>query len=252
MIRTLCLLAVAAIGLAFVACGEDDEPELTKVFLGAPWTSDETYGFRLTRVEDDEAYGDCTLQTRLNHEGVNTRLDFLCTDGTNRDDGTALVEPDTLRPLNSNRTVVHPEDDERLSFSSFYEPPIVKFVSDENGESRETTRDLPQPDDDNPDPGYYDDVSLLWLVRGIQLSEGYEGSFENVSAGTGQTFRVDLKVEEQENVDVPAGVFQAWRIRLRTASVTNLYWVEVADPHRLVKARIPGVQDVNYELLPDD
>jgi hypothetical protein len=245
------LLATAVTAAFFAACGGEADRELSKVFVAPPWTADETYSYRLTRVEDDEPYGDCVLQTRLNAEGSNTRLDFLCTDGKNRDDGTALVEPDSLMPISSNRTVVHPDDDERLSFSAFYEPPLVKYVSDEDGKTRETTRELPAPDETSPDPGYYDDVSLLWLVRGLDLSEGYEGSFENVSAGTGQTFRADISVERRETVTVPAGEFEVWRVRLRTA-VDNLYWVEVDAPHRLIRARIPGVQDVNYELLSAD
>ena len=249
MIRFLGLLAPALLAAGLVAaCGSDEEKEISKVFQAPPWSSDESFQYRLFRVEDDEPYGDCGLEVRTNQDGGNTRLNLLCTDGENRDDGTVLVEPQSLKPLSSNRTVLHPEDDERLSFSAFYEPPIVRFVSDENGKTRETTRELPEPDDVSPDPGYYDDVSLLWLVRGIPLQSDYEGSFENVSAGTGQTFRVDLKVEGQETVEVPAGEFLTWKVRLRTASITNLYWIEVENPHRLIKARIKGVQDVNYEL----
>ena len=124
----------------------------------------------------------------------------------------------------------------------------MKFVADENGKPRETERDLPEPDDLSPDPGYYDDESLLWLVRGIELRDGWEGSFQDVSAGTGQTFRVDLKVEGQEQVTVPAGEFTAWKVRIRTSSVTNYAWIEASGEQRLIKARIRGIQDVNYEL----
>ncbi len=169
--------------------------------------------------------------------------------GLNSDTGTALVESQTLLPVSSNRTVVHPEDNERLSFTAEYEPPRVTFISDENGKTRETERELPEPDDVSPDPGYYDDVSLLWLVRGVELREGAESSFQDVNAGTGQVFRVDLKVEEQERITVPAGDFETWRVRIRTASITNYYWIEADSPQRLIKARIRGIQDVNYELV---
>lgn len=234
-------------GLA-VACGSDEEKPISRVFEAPPWQGAEASHYRLLRVEDDEPYGECTLEVKPNHEGPNTQLSLLCTDGQNRDDGTVLVVPETLQPLSSTRTVFHPKDDERLSFSAFYEPPMVRFVSDERGKTRETTRELPKPDEVSPDPGYYDDVSLLWLVRGIPLRAGFEGSFENISAGTGQTFRVDLAVEGQETIEVPAGKFLTWKVRLRTATITNLYWIEVADPHRLIQARIKGVQDVNYAL----
>ena len=252
MIRRVALLAAAGLAVSLAACGGESERSISKVFTGPPWTEDENYTYQLTRVEDDEPYGECQLHTRLNQDGANTRLEFLCSDGENRDDGTALVDGETLVPLSSNRTQVRPEKNDRVSFDATYEPPIVKFASDENGKKRATQRDLPEPDDTNPEPGYYDDVSLLWLVRAITLEEGYEGAFQNVAPGTGQTFRVDLRVDRQETVTVPAGEFQVWRVRLRTASLTNLYWIEVAEPHRLIRARIPGVQDLYYELLPND
>jgi hypothetical protein len=232
-----------------VACGSTEETELSQVFIAPPWSADEVNTYTLNRTEDGEAYGECTLELRLEAEDGNTRLSRLCSDGENRDDGTVLVDPETLRPITSNRTQYRSEKDQRLSFSSFYEPPIVKFVADENGNPRETERELPQPDETSPMPGYYDDESLLWLVRGIDLSEGYEASYQNVSAGTGQTFRVDLVVEGQEQVSVPAGEFTAWRVRVRTAAVTQFAWIEVDQPHRLVRARIKGIQDVSYELV---
>ena len=105
-----------------------------------------------------------------------------------------------------------------------------------------------KPSETSPDPGYYDDESLLWLVRGMDLREGYEATYQNVNAGTGGTFPVDLKVEGQETVTVPAGEFTAWKVRIRTASVTQFVWVEASGSRRLVKARIEGIEDVIYEL----
>ncbi len=124
----------------------------------------------------------------------------------------------------------------------------MKFIFDDKGKVRETERKLPEPTETSPDPGYYDDESLLWLVRGMDLREGYEVSYQNVNAGTGQTFPVDLKVEGQETVRVPAGEFTAWKVRVRTASVTQFVWVEAEGSRRLVKARIEGIEDVIYEL----
>lgn len=243
--------ALAAVLVA--ACGGDSgERTLSKVFQGPPWNGDETNVYQLLRAEDDEQYGECTLETRVEVEDGKTRLNRLCTDGANRDDGSVLVEPDTLEPLTSNRTQYRADRDATYRFNSTYEYPTVKFASDEDGESRETERELPEPDETSPDPGYYDDESLLWLVRGIPLEEGWEGSFRDVSAGTGQTFRVDLKVEELEQVSVPLGEFQAWRVRIRTASITQFAWIEAESPHRLIKARIHGIQDVDYELIRSD
>ncbi|MEO8540459.1 MAG: DUF3108 domain-containing protein [bacterium] len=236
--------AVATVLLS--GCGSSEDTPITKVFVHAPWTANESNEYNLV-IEDNKVYGTCTLETKLADGGANTRMNRLCGDGENRDDGTVLVDPQTLVPIEASRTALR--KDSRVSFTTTYAPPTVTFVSDENGKQRQTQRDLPVPNSTSPDPGYYDDESLLWLVRGIDLREGYKGSYQNVSAGTGQTFRVDLKVEGQERVSVPAGEFTAWKIRISTENVTQFAWVDVQSPNRLVQARINGVQDVTYKLV---
>ncbi|HQW50534.1 MAG TPA: DUF3108 domain-containing protein, partial [Tepidiformaceae bacterium] len=151
-------------------------------------------------------------------------------------------------PIESSRTRSDAENDKRVVLTSRYDPPLVRFEFDDNGDVRRTERELPEPSERSPEPGYYDDESLLWLVRGIPLEEGYEASYENVSAATGQTFTVDVRVEGMETVKVPAGDFQAWKVRITAAAATQYAWVEAEGAHRLVKARIAGIEDVIYEL----
>lgn len=245
----LALAGLAA--LSFASCGGEAERTLTKVFLGPPWTADERLEYRLL-AERDEPYGRCFLEVELEAEPGLTRLNLLCDDepGPHRDDGTALVRSDTLEPISSTRVRTDASKNDRFSVSSIYEPPDkVRYESNDNGTIRSTTRDLPKPSDKSPDPGYYDDVSLLWLVRGIDLREGYEATFQNIAANTGQTFPVDLYVVGKETVQVPAGEFSAWRVRIRTASVVQFAWIDAEAPHRMVKAQIRGVQDVTYELV---
>jgi hypothetical protein len=240
------LMCAAAGAILLSSCASNDEKTLTKVFVSAPWTTNESNEYNLV-IENDQLYGTCTLETKLNDSGANTRLNRLCGDGENRDDGTALVDAATLRPIQSQRT--SQRKDSIVSFTSTYHETSVTFASDENGKTRQTERDLPKPSSTSPDPGYYDDESLLWLVRGIELREGYEGTYQNISAGTGQTFWVQLKVEKQERVKVPAGEFTAWKVRISTGTVTQFAWIDVQSPNRLVQARINGVQDVTYKLV---
>ncbi len=240
----------AALAILAASCGGGAETTLTKVFVSPPWTEDERNEYRLL-AERGEEYGKCILEVQLEAEAGATRLNLLCDDepGPHRDDGTVLVDAETLAPISSSRVRADSEANDRFSVSSIYTPPDeVRFESNDNGTIRSTTRNLPEPSDKSPEPGYYDDVSLLWLVRGIDLREGYEASFQNIAANTGQTFPVDLTVVGQETVRVPAGEFRAWKVRIRTASVIQFAWVDVASPHRLVKAQIRGVQDVTYEL----
>ena len=45
---------------------------------------------------------------------------------------------------------------------------------------RNTSRDLPEPTEEWPTPGWYDDESLFWLVRGVELREDYEDHYTHV------------------------------------------------------------------------
>lgn len=246
--RIASLLLAGSLAVALSSCAGSNDRTLSKVFVAPPWTGDERNEYNLID-EGGELYGTCVLETDVDAEPGKTRLSRLCANEPRyRDDGTVLVDSQTLVPLEAARVRTDAEKNERVAAISVYEPPIVKFTFDDKGKVRETERDLPEPTETSPDPGYYDDESLLWLVRGMDLREGYEASYQNVNAGTGQTFPVDLKVEGQETVQVPAGEFTAWKIRVRTASVTQYLWVEADGSRRLVKARIEGIEDVIYEL----
>jgi hypothetical protein len=246
--RIFSLVLAGTLAVVLSSCAGSNDRTLSKVFVAPPWTGDERNVYDLID-EGGELYGTCVLETDVDAEPGKTRLSRLCANEPRyRDDGTVLVDSQTLVPFEAARVRTDAEKNERVAALSVYEPPIVKFTFDDKGKVRETERDLPEPTRTSPDPGYYDDESLLWLVRGMDLREGYEASYQNVNAGTGQTFRVDLKVEGQETVRVPAGEFSAWKIRVRTASVTQFVWVEAEGSHRLVKARIEGIEDVIYEL----
>lgn len=246
--RIASLLLAGSLAVVLSSCAGSNDRTLSKVFVAPPWTGDERNEYNLID-EGGNLYGTCVLETDVDAEPGETRLSRLCANEPRyRDDGTVLVDSRTLVPLEAARVRTDAEKNERVAALSIYEPPIVRFTFDDKGKVRETERELPEPTETSPDPGYYDDESLLWVVRGMDLREGYEASFQNVNAGTGQTFPVDVKVEGQETVRVPGGEFTAWKIRVRTASVTQFAWVEAEGSRRLVKARIEGIEDVIYEL----
>jgi hypothetical protein len=47
--------------------------------------------------------------------------------------------------------------------------------------------------------------------------------------------RVDLQVIKQEQVTVPAGVFDTWLVRFDAGDSRTDAWISVAPPHPLVK-----------------
>ncbi|MBA4179294.1 MAG: hypothetical protein C0506_01770 [Anaerolinea sp.] len=235
---------ITVLAILVTSCTGGDEVRVEKVFTGPPWSGDEVSHYNLID-SGGEVYGTCSLETRPEFEPGKTKLSRLCGDGPNRDDGTAVVDARTLKPYSAIRVISDGEKNKRTTFTASYGEDSVRFTADSNGKLNETERDLPKPDETSPDPGWYDDESLLWLVRGIDLKQGYEAAYKNVNAGNGRVFSVELKVETAEKVKVPAGEFRAWKVRIRTDSITQYAWVGVEAPHTLIRARI---ERLTYEL----
>ncbi|MGI8926303.1 MAG: DUF3108 domain-containing protein [Tepidiformaceae bacterium] len=242
--RRLLIGAAAAAGL-LAGCGGGDDEVISKVFQGPPWTGAESLSYQLVQRGGD-VYGTCEVETRPEFEPGRTQLNLLCTDGEgNRDDRTAVVDAQTLRPISGIRTISG-EDGDRTTFESAYGERIVRLEANVDGKRNSAERDLPGATAKSPDPGYYDDESLLWVVRGIPLRVGYEGAYKNINAGNGRVFTVEVKVEGQERVRVPAGAFNAWKVRIRTESITQQFWIDEQAPNRIVRARI---ERLTYELV---
>jgi hypothetical protein len=235
---TLAFLIVAA------ACSGGDDVRVERVFTAPPWTGDETYHYNLLDSGGD-LYGTCVLETHPDFEPGKTKLARLCGDGPNRDDGTVTVDAATLKPYLATRVISDSSKNKRTAFTSDYSETKVHFTADVNGNVSETDRDLPKPDSNSPEPAWYDDESLLWVVRGLDLKQGYEGAYKNVNAGNGRIFTVEIKVETSEKIRVAAGEFNTWKVRIRTESITQYAWVTVDAPHTLVRARI---ERLTYEL----
>jgi hypothetical protein len=240
-------LAAAAV-LTLVAasgCSDDSTLASTKVFKGPPWQAAERFTYDL-RDQGNKLNGTCELKTTPNKEPGKTLLEHLCgnPDG-DRDDRNVTVDAQTLTPFGGSRAIVDAGKKTTTTFTSTYNPPKVNFKADENGNVHNTERDLPAPTKDSPDPGYYDDESLFWVIRGVPLEKGWQGAYSDVNASNGQIFMATITVENTESVTVPAGKFNAWKIRLETNSVTQFFWVDTAAPHAVVQA---AIESITYKL----
>lgn len=243
--RSSWVAAVAGAVLGATACGGGDDAIISRVFEAPPWTGAERLSYNLVQ-RGGHVYGTCSVETIPQSGSGQTELKLLCTDGAgHHDDRSATVDSQTLRPFSATRVISDDAKGKRTSFTSQYEADIVRLEANVDGKVNKTERDLPQPTDKSPEPGYYDDESLLWVVRGIPLRTGWEGAYKDVNAGNGRIFTVAVKVEGPERVTVPAGGFNTWRVRIRTNSVTQYFWIDDAAPHRIVRARI---ERLTYEL----
>lgn len=251
------LVRVGALSIAsaflFAACGGESDPETSPIFQAPVWEGDEQATYDLLD-EGDELYGVCVLETDVNGESTTVRR--LCTDSEgegHRDDGMAVVDSETLRPIESERVLIRTDEETRTTWTGTYDEDsavLTYEVADLEDPSQiedefTTDREFPEPSEPGDEPAVYDDESLFWLVRGIPLEEDWEGAYNNVNLGIARIVVAEVLVEGRETIEVPAGEFETWRIRLRTASITQRMWVDVESPHRLIRANI---ERATYEL----
>lgn len=245
------LLAFAGLALVAAACGSVDTPDpRPPAFAAAPWTGPERLHYELK--QRDYVYGRCTLETTPGVEPGVTQLTRLCQgveDEQFRDDATVLVDSDTLQPFSAQRVNTNTETGERVTRTAEYssgEGQIIFEVVQDDGKTNRATREMPAPTEAVPATAVYEDEALFWLVRGLPLADGYETEYTTASTMTVRVFNVEVAVEGREQVTVPAGTFEAWKVRIKTSAATNRLWVEVAPPRHIVKANI---EFLTYELI---
>ncbi len=238
------VIVLGATAAAAAACDNAGLP-VTKVFEGAPWTGPETYTYRVTD-RGVKGAGECRLTTTIDSGAGHSRLERNCQKDVYRDDAVVEVDAKTLAPFTSSRTYVDGKKNQSVTHTVVYNAETASFKTDDGSKQRETVRDLPRPTGGGAEPGWYDDDELLWLARGIRLATGYESAYSHViNAGQPRILTVRVKVEGAERVSVPAGEFEAWKVRFDREQSVYFVWVEVAAPHRVLRARI---EDTVYEL----
>lgn len=242
----LASLALGAFALFASACAPDEAQPRPAIVERVPWTESETLRYDLVE-RGGEIYGRCVLTTDLDVSPGVTRLSHLCADVTEqqRDDRVTEVASETLTPISAERTIRNLEKDTTTTYTSTYSGNEVQLNARVGNNINDTSRTMPEANGDVPNPTWYDDESLFWIMRSVPLRAGFEQTYTNLNAANGQVFDVHVTVEEQEEVTVAAGTFTAWRIRLKTESVVQEFFVDAESPHRVVYARI---ERINYEL----
>jgi hypothetical protein len=240
------LVAALAMQPAFAIACDSSETTISKVFKAAPWQGAEDYTYNLVD-QGNKVTGTCQLKTTPNSAPGQSLLEQLCSNTAgDRDDRAVTVDAQTLRPISGTRTIFAIKKNSTTVTKSTYDDNNVTLEINEGGDVHRAVRTLPKPTKDSPDPGYYDDESLFWVVRGVPLDKSFSGAYQDVNASNGQSFVAQVDVQDQETVKVPAGTFQAWKIRLETSSITQYFWIDVASPHAVVQA---DIEDTRYQLV---
>ncbi|HOX19848.1 MAG TPA: hypothetical protein PLI70_02870 [Gemmatimonadales bacterium] len=96
--------------------------------------------------------------------------------------------------------------------------------------------------------GTVDDNSVQALLSALPWQEGAGWNFWMYSAGTNSVSVMALFVVGQETAMVPAGAFEAWRVRLTGGATSVDFLVLKRAPHTLLKIEMSGAP-LKYELV---
>ncbi len=208
VLATSILLTAA---LLAVACQPVGEVVTQDIVSEIPWPDQERAEYVL--LDDGEEVGRGTLSVIRQGDRFELRLSFSGQGET--DDTVVMVDATTLKPLSVRREI----SSEGKITAGEYDPveEIVEFKEiDEDGNERLVPQRLEEH--------YYDNESSLFLWRTVSFEEGYVASYFTVLVNQGVQRVVALEVVGKEEVTVPAGTFDTWRVEMRSQGTTQVAW----------------------------
>ena len=233
--RWLLLILMPAVLL--VACSDDSGELVARDIVSEiPWEAPESAQYRLLQGDDIVGTGELRLQEADGDLLVRQTFEFP--ELQVKDTVSVEVDPQTLRPRTVKRAIDGPEG--KRECQATYEAGDVTI--------EQTAKDDKRTDKLNVPPQHYDSWSDLFLWRTIEFFEGQE--LEYVDVGTCPLAKPDLgaallRVKGVEQVAVPAGTFEAWRLEFKAEGGTQKAWY--ADDARRTLVRYDN-GDLVFEL----
>ena len=224
--RLWLLVVVGSVLLS--ACGEAVSTQVFPITRPLPDREEARY-----QLLDSKGAPIGTAVLTIAPEADGLRLGLAYDFGANRTDtGSVIVRRDSMKPVRSERTVV---DGERRSVTrAEYDAAGVTVAFDDGRRNRERTAELSE--------SAYDNLESLFLWRTLDLTVGAEVRYVNVvidpRAGTISRALGTVEVIGREDVRLPSGTVQAWRVHFRSAGITNTAWYRADGTHALVRYEI--------------
>lgn len=227
MRRLIPLTALATLLLA-IACANNEDITSAEIVSQIPWNGPETAEYRVLDSDDDPV-GALTLSIDEAAAGawlLRQSFDFPEKEFTNK--AEVIVDGATLQPESSTFKIVGPEGN--LDCSAEYTTGRVESHRIGADGEREDTITIPNI--------AYDSWGDLFVWRTIAFGDGYEKAYTDVLACTlsqPDKINVSLKIDEREEVTVPAGTYDAWHLEIDSGGETQHAWYTTDESHTLLK-----------------
>lgn len=235
--KVLTIVCLSAFAL-LAACGQPDIQPLS--FNRAPWRAGESSTYQITAQNSvagtarfDMLQGDhksnaggWSLRREIQAQGVQ---EFF----------TVEVDQEDLRPSTSILTRI--SDQGKSSEQATYNNGAVD-IKLTSVMSVTTNHHIDVPSDIRVEP------TLVQLVRALPLATGFATRLNSFVPATGLLERITIQVVKDEQITVPAGTFQTWRVELDTGTSKTSIWIGREAPYPLVKY-IDGRNEGTFELV---
>jgi len=230
------LLAPLLLGAAIAVACTSEPPPTMDIVDNIPWSDGEQLQYTLLENDGGDAVGSGTLSATLTGHIWELRLNFEGREST--DESQVTVDFETLKPSISRRRIETPDRTEEATGEYDTKQNVVRITQIVNGDESGGPRRLEEH--------YYDNESSLYLWRTIPFAEGYKASYRSVLVNRGNQPVVTLEVVGREEVTVPAGTFDTWKLEIRWESRKQTAWFADDAARTLVKY---DNTDTVFELL---
>lgn len=221
MKRLLMPLAIAFI-LCFILIGCAPAPGEAITISTIPWPDVEEASY-IIQDQEENTIGSGNLT--IAKEGESYILGQYWEAGEVKQTISIKVASDDLKPISGNQTIVSPQGEFKINAT--YSDSRLKIEA-ETPEGNQTV-EIDVPED------AYDNDEVLFLFRAIPFEEGYQVTYTNVVASAAQKPAVTITVIGKEQVEIPAELFDCWKLELSVAGQKIYMWYSIDSPHYLVK-----------------
>jgi hypothetical protein len=219
---------VALLLLAAAACDDGGTVPLSDggpVLGSIPWTAPERATYNITQ---GDTVGRGTFQILEGADSTVFIQSFEVPDNDVTDEITAEADSRTLRPVKVERVTTDP-DFQRDCTATYGEGSVTVVQKDEEDEHTEEI---------NVPTTHYDSWTDLFLWRTIDFSEGFSTRYADVLSCNprgSEVITMELEVKGVENVTVPAGSFEVWRLKITSGGASQDAWYSTGPSRVLVK-----------------
>lgn len=221
---------ITAVGLILAGCAGEPEPApepepVSGIVSGIPWSDRELASYVIQDYEGNKIgivgltiareMGDTYILKQF--YGVEQQVTSILT--------MVKVRADNLKPVSGRVAFAHISPAPIISYK--YEDSVLSIAITTEDEPKHTVMDVPED--------AYDDNALFFLLRAIPFKVGYTASFTNMITVSAQKYAVTITVVGEEEIQVPAGSFDAYKIELNMAGEKKYLWYGKDKPHYFLK-----------------